>query len=198
MDGYCDVRLLRVQIRKMVATAVGVSRGVLPSDIIPLSLCRHARVVLPLAPSEGLVLAGNSFYPFRQLVAPSHERKFLESDVGVERLKELPKLEITKRLSEQVDAFWRDVLLPDLAPQLNGSLPVWSVWLENLSKGAISESEIETVRTSYSNWREESQLKMEAAAAGEREESPLKMEAAAGGERGENQLKMEAAAGGDW
>ncbi|CAM6104848.1 unnamed protein product [Calypogeia fissa] len=151
------------QIRKMVATAVAVARGLLPFDIIPLSLCRHARIVLPIAPSEGLVLAKNAFYPFRQFVAPAHERQFLESDVGVSRLKELPRLELTKRMSEKVDLFWRDVLLPVLAAQLDGSLPVWSVWLENLFSGTISESEIDRVRRSYTNWREQSQLRMEAA-----------------------------------
>ncbi|CAM6128851.1 unnamed protein product [Calypogeia fissa] len=173
MESFGGVQFIRIsitgesfmvhQIRKMVATAVAVARGLLPFDIIPLSLCRHARIVLPIAPSEGLVLAKNAFYPFRQFVAPAHERQFLESDVGVSRLKELPRLELTKRMSEKVDLFWRDVLLPVLAAQLDGSLPVWSVWLEKLFSGTISESEIDRVRRSYTNWREQSQLRMEAA-----------------------------------
>ncbi|BBN16653.1 tRNA pseudouridine38-40 synthase [Marchantia polymorpha subsp. ruderalis] len=151
------------QIRKMVATAVGVARGLLPRDIISLSLCRHTRVILPLAPSEGLLLARNSFYPFRQLLAPASERAFRESDVGVERLKELPKLHMSNRIEENVDVFWRNVLLPRMTPLLDESLPHWSFFLKNLElQGFIGEAEIAEVRTKWTNWREESRLKMEA------------------------------------
>jgi tRNA pseudouridine38-40 synthase len=186
----------------MVATAVGVSRGVLPQDIIPISLCRHARVVLPLAPSEGLVLAKNSFYPYRQLAAPAHEREFLESEVGLARLRELPKLEISRQMMERVDSFWSNVVLPKLAPQLDGSLPLWSDWLGHLWQGAMRDHEIDEVRDKYNTWRVESQLKMEAAAADEalarqvrqdrllQEESLWTMDAAAAVEASDSQEKM--------
>ncbi|KAL3682284.1 hypothetical protein R1sor_000306 [Riccia sorocarpa] len=154
------------QIRKMVATAVGVARGLLPDDIIMLALCRHTRVILPLAPSEGLLLARNSFHPYRQLTAPPREREFRESEVGVDRLKELPRLHMPKRVEENVDLFWRDVLLPRMAPLLDESLPHWTFWLSCLeSQGFISEAEISDVRTKWANWREQGRLKMEAAKA---------------------------------
>ena len=53
------------QIRKMVAAAVAVTRGVWPQGLLEVSLARHARVVTPIAPASTLYLADAEFMPFR-------------------------------------------------------------------------------------------------------------------------------------
>eukprot|EP00897_Mesotaenium_endlicherianum_P006692 jgi/Mesen1/6050/ME000308S05243 len=52
------------QIRKIVGTALAVHRGLLPAELVQVSLARHSRVVLPLAPPETLVLAHSEFFAF--------------------------------------------------------------------------------------------------------------------------------------
>lgn len=54
-----------LQIRKMVGTAIGVVRGKIPEVLLLPSLARHCRIVLPLAPPHGLILASAVFTPAR-------------------------------------------------------------------------------------------------------------------------------------
>lgn len=52
------------QIRHMMAVAISVATGKLPSDFVDISLSLPARVKLPLAPPMTLVLHGCTFQPF--------------------------------------------------------------------------------------------------------------------------------------
>ncbi|CAI5468773.1 unnamed protein product [Closterium sp. Yama58-4] len=61
------------QIRKMVGTALAVLHGAIPSSMLLPSLARHSRIVLPLAPPQGLLVADCSFMPFRAPKLPGNK-----------------------------------------------------------------------------------------------------------------------------
>ncbi|KAI5079597.1 hypothetical protein GOP47_0005076 [Adiantum capillus-veneris] len=131
------------QIRKMIGTAVAVMRDVLPLDVIPISLSCSARVVLPIAPSEGLFLASNDFYPFRTLLRPR----------GAPQMENLPKLEMSAKVLERKEKFWHDVLRPHMVDLLQNNKALWEGWLELLERRRICESEMQPVRRAWSEWR---------------------------------------------
>eukprot|EP00250_Pteridium_aquilinum_P000049 c10064_g1_i1 orf=500-2077(-) len=132
------------QIRKMVGTAIAIMREVLPADIIPVSLSRPCRVVLPLAPSEGLLLACNEFYPFR---TSSFRPK------GSQKLDDLPRLKMSAKVLEKKEEFWQNVLLPHMIILLQESNAVWSDWLELLEGGRLPKAEMDNVREAWREWR---------------------------------------------
>eukprot|EP00249_Psilotum_nudum_P016582 c25894_g1_i1 orf=161-1684(+) len=132
------------QIRKMVGTAVAVMRGILPVDIVPISLSRHTRVVLPLAPSEGLFLAKNEFQPFRTSSGPSKANK----DTS-----EFPRLNMSEKVARKAEEFWLNVLLPEVAPLLDHSNPSWREWLGNLELSRIPDDEVNNAHAAWSHWR---------------------------------------------
>jgi len=142
------------QIRKMIGTAVAVFMDLLPPDTIPISLARHARVVLPLAPSDGLILASNSFTPFR---IPSFHLKSNSASGSAQQSKrqDLPRLEMSKAIADRVDSFNQEVLMPEIGPLVSEAAPTWSAWIENLERNAkIPESEFAQVRAAWVEWRE--------------------------------------------
>ncbi len=156
-EQYVDIAtqyVLTMQIRKMIGTAVAVFMDLLPPDTIPISLARHARVVLPLAPSDGLILASNSFTPFR---IPSFHLKSNSASRSVHQAKrqDLPRLKMSKAIADRVDSFNQEVLMPEIGPLVSVAAPTWSAWIENLERNAkIPESEFAQVRAAWVEWRE--------------------------------------------
>ncbi|WIA38279.1 hypothetical protein OEZ86_001619 [Tetradesmus obliquus] len=60
----CGDSFMLHQIRHMVGAAVAVVRGVMPRELIELSLSAPGRVTLPRAPPHTLLLSGSQFSPF--------------------------------------------------------------------------------------------------------------------------------------
>ncbi|KAF6263018.1 hypothetical protein COO60DRAFT_1492560, partial [Scenedesmus sp. NREL 46B-D3] len=52
------------QIRHMVGAAVAVVRGIMPRELVELSLSAPGRVTMPRAPPHTLLLSGSQFSPF--------------------------------------------------------------------------------------------------------------------------------------
>jgi tRNA pseudouridine38-40 synthase len=97
----------------MVGTAVVVKRGLLPKDVIHLSLAKFSRIVLPIAPSEVMILKDNSIYTMNR------EGRIVRT--GLESLNK--SLEIRKGVEE----FYRAALLPELVKFL---APTTSGWMD--------------------------------------------------------------------
>eukprot|EP00252_Welwitschia_mirabilis_P004195 TRINITY_DN1445_c0_g1_i1.p1 TRINITY_DN1445_c0_g1~~TRINITY_DN1445_c0_g1_i1.p1 ORF type:complete len:500 (+),score=79.37 TRINITY_DN1445_c0_g1_i1:167-1666(+) len=124
------------QIRKMVGTAVAVKRSVLPEDIIKISLSRFSRVVLPLAPSEVLILSDNEF-----LIPKDPSKNQLSC--------------LSTTVEARVHEFYSSVLLPELEKFLDPSGPLWKEWQLRIDqKSNIPDSDVDTVRKAWTLWYE--------------------------------------------
>jgi len=130
------------QIRHMVGGAVAVARGEISLELLEASMAIPARISsLPLAPPSTLMLAGNTFRPFRR----SWDGRLARSADTTGEV-----LMLRERGVEEREMFWREQLMPAVGQLLRGE--EWESWESDLGRRYVDEGEVEVFVGMYREW----------------------------------------------